>query len=603
LIPIGLSMAKDRLSSKLAVILHADVVGSTLLVQQNETLAHERIQGAFHRFSETIRTYGGIAREIRGDALVAEFDRASDAVTAAIAFQAKNEACNKSLDVDIRPSLRIGISLGEVIVADGTITGTGVVLAQRLEQLAEPGGVVVQGSVSETVPTRMPFEFESMGERILKGFDQPVRAFAVNLRSGEELPTSEGIAVLKIERPRSFQVPDLPSIAVLPFTNMSADPEQDFFADGMAEDIITALSKVSSLMVIARNSTFTYKGKAVDVRQVGQDQGVRYVLEGGVRKAGSRVRITAQLVDASTGKHLWAERYDRDLEDIFAVQDEITRKIVSELDVHLRVGEMARLWSGGTGNLEAWECVRMGVDLLDGYRAVDVSKALRLAQKAIELDPVFAEAWVLMSSCNWHAQEQPDISEKERERCLESAREHDHRALQIDPSCAIALAHLALNDLHLRKYDDALRNANKSVKFGPNNAIVVAISAAIMVKCGQPQKALERIQKAMRLSPVYPWWFLMMLGQSSRLLGMIEVAIDAYKEIIRLDLDSLEGHIGLAQILGESGKTIEASASAANLLRVNPEFSISEYVGNLAYSDPAENLRFAEGLRNAGLPE
>jgi adenylate cyclase len=201
-----------------------------------------------------------------------------------------------------------------------------------------------------------------------------------------------------------------------------------------------------------------------------------------------------------------------------------------------------------------------------------------------------------MSSCNWHAQEQPDISEKERERCLESAREHDHRALQIDPSCAFALAHLALNDLHLRKYDDALRNANKSVKFGPNNAIVVAISAAIMVKCGQPQKALERIHKAMRLSPVCPWWFLMMLGQSSRLLGMIEVAIDAYKEIIRLDLDSLEGHIGLAQILGESGKTIEASASAANLLRVNPEFSISEYVGNLAYSDPAENLRFAEGL-------
>ncbi len=476
-------------------------------------------------------------------------------------------------------------------------------MAQRLEQLAEPGGVVVQGAVSETVPTRMPFDFESLGEQILKGFDQPVRAFSASLRSGAELPASEGHTSLKTEKPDGLQVPDQPSIAVLPFTNMSADPEQDFFADGMTEDIITALSKVSSMMVIARNSTFIYKGKAVDVRQVGRDQGVRYVLEGGVRKAGQRVRITAQLIDASTGEHRWAERYDRDLEDIFAVQDEITRRIVSELDVHLRVGEEARLTSGGTDNLEAWECVRIGTDLLDGYRTVDVSEALRLAQKAIDIDPDYAQAWLLLAYCQWHAQEQPGVSEEERERLLKSAQEYHQKALKIDPSLARSIAALALYDLHLRKYDDAVANVNKLVKSAPNNAAALAISAAILIKCGQPQIALERIQKAMRLSPVYPWWYLMMLGQSARLLGMTEVAIDAYSEIVRLDSDSFEGLVGLAQILGESNRIREAKATATEVLRVNPEFSISEWVGNLAYKDPAEILRYARGLRDAGLPE
>jgi len=263
-------MEKDRLSRKLAVILHTDVVGSTSLVQKNESLAHERIQAAFHKFSETIKSYGGIAREIRGDALVAEFDRASDAVTAALSYQVMIGEFNSTLDDDIQPKLRIGISLGEVIIAEKTITGAGVVLAQRLEQLAKPGGVVVQGSVSETVPTRMPFKFESLGEQVLKGFDQPVRAFSVSLRPGKELPTSDADVVSQIAGPNDFHIPskfplasyealigerfvipDKPSIAILPFQSMSGDSEQEYFADGMSEDIITALSRVPDLIVIA----------------------------------------------------------------------------------------------------------------------------------------------------------------------------------------------------------------------------------------------------------------------------------------------------------------------------------------------------------------
>jgi adenylate cyclase len=263
-------MEKDQLSRKLAVILHADVVGSTTLVQQNESLAHERIQAAFHHFSETITTYGGVTRELRGDALLAEFERASDAVSAALAFQILNEELNSKLDDDILPQLRIGISLGEVIIADNTITGAGVVLAQRLEQLADPGGVVVQGSVSETVPARMPFEFEGFGEQKLKGFDQPVRTFTARLISGEELPTPEVNANTNPQdkQPKALQVPDKPSIAVLPFENMSGDPEQEFFADGISEDLITALSKIHWFFVIARHSSFTYKGQAVDVTRV-----------------------------------------------------------------------------------------------------------------------------------------------------------------------------------------------------------------------------------------------------------------------------------------------------------------------------------------------
>jgi class 3 adenylate cyclase len=271
---------KKQLSRKLAVILHADVVGSTSLVQKNETLAHGRVQAVFHRFSETINSYGGITRELRGDALVAEFERASDAVPAALAFQVINGEFNSRFDDDIRPQLRIGISLGEVIIADNTITGAGVVLAQRLEQLADPGGAVVQGSVAETIPARMPFEFDSLGEQMLKGFDQPVRAFAVKLRPGEELPEPEGSTTPQKSASTTLEILDKPSIAVLPFNNMSGDPEQEFFADGIAEDIITALSRFHDLLVIARNSSFVYRGTSVDMRQVGRELNVQYVLEG-----------------------------------------------------------------------------------------------------------------------------------------------------------------------------------------------------------------------------------------------------------------------------------------------------------------------------------
>jgi len=297
-------MEKGHLSRKLAVLLHADVVESTSLVHKNEILAHERIQDTFRRFSETISNYGGAALEIRGDALVAEFAKVSDAVSASLAFQAANTTLNEQLTDDIRPALRIGIALGEVVIADNTVTGEGIVLAQRLEQLAEPGSVFIQRAAYETIPKRLPFDYENLGERQIKGFDESVRVYAVSLQSGSVLPEFE---IPTQQEGAAPKLPDKPSIAVLPFDNMSGDIEQEYFADGISEDLITALSKIHWFFVIARNSSFTYKGQAVEVTRVADELGVRYVIEGSVRKSGNRVRISAQLIDATTGHHVWAE--------------------------------------------------------------------------------------------------------------------------------------------------------------------------------------------------------------------------------------------------------------------------------------------------------
>jgi adenylate cyclase len=593
-------MAKDHLSRKLAVLLHADVVGSTSLVQRNETLAHERIQDTFRQFSETISNYGGVALEIRGDALVAEFAKASDSVSASLAFQAANITLNEQLSDEIQPVLRIGIAMGEVVVADNTVTGEGIVLAQRLEQLAEPGNVCIQGAAYDTLPKWLPFEYKNLGEQKIKGFDESVRVYAVSLESGGVIPESQSVDQSETSAP---DLPEEPSIAVLPFTNMSSDPEQEFFSDGISEDIITELSKLTSLMVIARNSTFIYKGKSVDVKQVGHDLDVRYVLEGGVRKSGSRVRVTAQLIDVKTGLHKWAESYDRDLEDIFKVQDEVMREVVSALDIQLLAGEQARLWSDGTKNLQAWKYIRMARDKFNTYRAENHSEVIRLARRAVERDPNYSNAWILLSGCYSHIEEHSSYSDEERRQAAQLSREYALKALECDPSNADAFSMLAIHHLTSKEFDKAIEKANKSVKMAPNHADNIALSAIILNKCGQPEIAMNQIQKAMRLCPVYPPWYLSALGQISRLLAKTDTTINAYKEMISRDPDSVEGHIGLAEILGESGQIDGAMAAASDVIRVNPKFSIRGFTSNLAYRDPNEILRIAEGLRKAGLPE
>ncbi len=365
---------------KLAVILHADVVGSTRLVQQNETLAHARIQDAFRRFSSTIDAYNGVTHELRGDALVAEFARASDAVAAALAFQIENTESNARLEDDLQPQLRIGISLGEVVIADNTVTGAGVVLAQRVEQLAEPGGVCITGAIHEAAPQHLPLDYSDLGKREVKGFEEPVQVYRASVKAGKQVPppepavsvgahsrkpkrlwTASAIALLIVvggalawwqpwvlrEEPASvermaFPLPDKPSIAVLAFDNLSGDPDQDYLSDGISEGIIRELSRFPQLFVIARNSSFTYKGRPVKIQTVSEELGVRYVVEGSLQSTGDQIRVTAQLIDATTGNHLWSNRFDRQRQDFFTVQDEITQTIVSTLAGLVELAERGR---------------------------------------------------------------------------------------------------------------------------------------------------------------------------------------------------------------------------------------------------------------------
>jgi adenylate cyclase len=584
----------DTPSRKLAVFLHADVVGSTMLVQRDESLAHERIQDAFQRLSSTTSTYGGTAHEIRGDALVAEFSRASDAVCAALVFQADN--------ID-RPEVRIGISLGEVVVADGTVTGAGVVLAQRLEQLAEPGGVVVQGSVSETVPTRLPFEFESLGEQTLKGFDQPVRALRVGLKAGEVVPEPEAVPVgfEPTERP-TIELPGKPSIAVLPFANMSDDPEQEYFSDGITEDIITALSRISGLLVVARNSTMVYKGKAVDVKQVGREQGVRYVLEGSVRRSANRIRVSAQLIDATTGHHQWADHYDRDLGDVFAVQDDITHKIVVEMRVQVSVGEKARMLAGRTQSVAAWEQL-IRADELSGRHIKEANvQARRSVEEALQIDPCYASAW---TELGWtHMLDAYFGWTDSREHSLEKALEAADRALELEEDYPNALALLGLAHERKGEHDRAVELTERAVALAPNNAENNALFARVLAFAGKPDEAVEIFNRATRLSPIYPAWYLVGLGICHYLMNELDLAIDTFQEAIAREPDSALARIYLTSAFVEAGLMEDAKLIAREVMSIERNFSAKNLQKGVAqFKDAKIGEKMIENVLRAGLPE
>ena len=591
-------MAKDRLSGKLAVILHADIAGSTALVQQDEQLAHERIQDAFQCFSDTIGKYHGRVQEMRGDALLAEFGRASDAVSASLAFQAEQIEHIVTLNDNIRPTVRVGIAMGEVIIADNTVTGAGVVLAQRVEQLAEPGGVCVTAAIHEALPQRMPFDLNSLGEQDVKGFDEQVRVYTVSLSPDSVLPKPEALLQTEAE---VLKLPDKPSIAVLPFTSMSADPEQEFLADGVSEDIITELSKISKLFVVARNSTFTYKGRAVDVKQVGREQGVHYVLEGSVRRNGDRLRITAQLIDATTGDHLWAQRYDRVIHDVFELQDEITREVTSALQVELTEGEQARLWASGTQNFEAWEIVIQIPELIYSHRKEHILMGRRLSEQALLLDKNYAAAWTMLGLAHWEEtfngwSENPEAS-------LNLAMDAAAVSQSIDDSNPDTYALLTWIHLSLRKYDQAFDLAKQAMVLGPNNSFVVGVASDVALFCDRPHDMIVLLNKAMRLCPIYPAWYPSSLAWAYLLMDRREDAIDSAKTSSGIDPDYPFNYMVLAIAFAESEHEQEARTAIENLLRIDPSYSLRTFSECQPFRDAKVLNRHIEGLRKAGLPE
>ena len=580
---------------KLAVLLHADVVDSTALVRANETLAHQRMQDTFKRLSATVLRHNGIAHEIRGDALVAEFSMASDAVSAAVEFQVGNLDHYQVHSDVLRPVVRIGIAMGEVVVADNTITGEGVVLAQRLEQLASSNGVCIQSAAYDTLPKRLPFEYENLGEQMLKGFDNPVRAYAVTPKS-EPGETKASVTVETV----ALELPDKPSIAVLPFSNMSGDPDQEYFADGITEDIITALSRISGLLVIARNSTMVYKDKAVDVKQVAAEQGVRYVLEGSVRRAENRIRVTAQLIDATTGHHLWAERYDRDMDDVFAVQDEITQQITLEMRVQISIGEKARMMAGRTSNIEVWERLVRADELSNSLVKTDNLEARRLVEEAIQIDPESVTAWTELGWSHWADvyfgwSSSPEQSER-------LAREAADKARKLEPDYPNACSLLGCITLLGEEFDSALEFLEQGVILAPNNAENTAELALGLILSGTVDEAREVISRAIRLSPICPAWYLMIVGLCALLSHDTDTAISTLQSAVDKEPESNWSRIYLVSALIDSGQINEAQHMARTVTSLERGFSVAQWHG-ARFKDPGIRARTIENLQRAGLPE
>jgi adenylate cyclase len=467
---------------------------------------------------------------------------------------------------------RIGINLGEVIVDRDDIYGNDVNVAARLESLADAGGVCVSDAVRTAIGNKLPLDYEFMGEQSVKNIKEPIRAYQVRLLSG-------GSPEMITPKRPELELPQEPSIAVLPFTNMSGDPEQEYFSDGITEDIITALSRIPRLFVVARNSTSIYKGSGVDIKQVGRDQGVRFVLEGSVRKSGNQIRITAQLIDAITGNHRWADRYDRKLNDIFAVQDEIAKNVTVAVQVELTTGEQARLWAGGTDNLEAWECVVRGNELMIHHGRGDNDEARRLAERALLLDPGYANAWVL--SGYTHFEDSMWGWSSSRETSISTALEAANRAIELQELNPESYVLLAWVKCELAEFDEAVDVARKAVSLAPNHASNVSMLAGILGRAGEHQESEQQMRRAIRLSPIYPAWFLHAQGVSCFALGKDEEAVKLFRACVEsIDPDSSFMpivRVFLAICLANAGHNAEAKTVSEEVFRLDPSFQIDDW--------------------------
>lgn len=624
-------MTNKHVSRTLVVMLHADVAGSTALVQRDETLAHGRITDAFRRCSSTIKDYGGVVHEIRGDALVAEFARVSDAVCAALVFQKTNVEHNAQFSDGITPVLRMGISLGEVIIADKTVTGAGVVLAQRLEQLAKPGGVCIQQAVYEALPRHLPFDYEALGEQQLKGFDEPVRAYAVTAKDGAEVPLPEphtwrkGVIAAAtatalvligvfawwqpwrpIFEPASLErmahpLPNKPSIAVLPFDNYSDDPKLDFFASGLTEDLTTALSKAPGLFVIARNSVATYKGKPVNVKRVAEEQGVQYVLVGSVQEADDKLRITAQLVDALNGHHVWADRFDRPASHVFAVQDEITKSVLTELQVELTMGDNARIRGRGTSNLEAWLLLLEGYGELQKWTRESMTRSRELFEAAYKKDPAWARPLANVALTHWfEAKQRWSTSRAESVRLgIDFAK----RAIELDANDSLGQYVLGNMYFLIVQPERGIELQRKAIALAPNDFSIVAGMAMRIKDFGQEQEAIQLFEHAMRLSPKHPWWVLFGYGFALHLVGRKEEAEQTYKKAIDIGANNARTYARLAAVYVDLDRMNEARVAINEALRLEPKYTVSKYEKAYPLNDSKRDAWYKNLLSRAGLPE
>ena len=570
-----------------------DVVGYSHLMAVDEVGTLGRLKALRDDVIDPlIERHSGRLVKLMGDGALVEYASVVDAVTCAMEVQkaiAENQA---EVPESERIDFRVGINLGDIIVEGDDIYGDGVNVAARIEGLASPGGICISRTARDQVRDKLDVVLEDLGEVEVKNIPRPVRIFRVPVESAATKIASEN---------ELLTLPDKPSIAVLPFENMSGDPEQEYFSDGIAEDIITDLSKASGLFVIARNSAFTYKGRAVNVQEVSRDLGVRYVLEGSVRKAGNRVRITAQLIDGTTGGHLWAERYDRDLTDIFAVQDEVTQRIVSALAVKLTPDERERVVSKGTDNLEAYDTFLKGREHMLRQTKEANAKAIAMFERVTELDPGFAAAVALLAFN--HVEAYVNRWSADPDRSFELAQEHAQRAVALDDS--EPNAHYALGGVYIwaKQHDRAIAEAEKTIALDPNSASGYGMLGHILSYAGRPEEAIEALNNAMRLDPHYPDMYLHFLAHANFHMERYNDAIDALTRRLIRKPESDISRVLLASCYGHQSRADEARAEWEKVFEVNPDYSFEHKRQILPYKNPADFEHFADGLRKSGLLE
>jgi adenylate cyclase len=556
----------DRLPRKLAAILYADVAGYSRLTGEDEDATHRRLSDYLDSIAKTIENHHGRVMHYAGDAVLAKFDAVVDALSSATAMQSELEDLNQDLPDERKLQFRVGVNLGDVIEDRGDIYGDGVNVAARLESLADAGGICISESVRTAIGKKLPYGYEFMGEQQVKNIEEPVRAYAVLLDSSKAQATRSAKPALAL--------PDKPSIAVLPFTNMSPDPEQEFLADGITEDIITALSKFRWFFVTARNSTFTYKGRAVDIKRVGEEMGVRYVLEGSLRQGAGRVRVSAQLIEAASGNHIWAERYDRQIEDIFDLQDEITMTIAAAVEPELAAQERDRAVNKPTRDLKAWDLFQRGIAKLWQMERKDIEVGEGYLRQALKADPDFgrphgyiAYCCLIDILCGWSKDEQAVLR-----RGIAEAK----AALAIDQRDSFA--HFALGRLYNvgGDYQAAAQEIGEALRINPNFAHGYLGLASVHYWLGDGPAVLENADKAIRLSPNDPlmWLFLLYRGHGHEFMGDFDRAIECFERCSRFPRVGHWAFSKLAAAYYEVGRKEEAAAAFEQALLIEPNLSL-----------------------------
>jgi adenylate cyclase len=629
-------MAEEGFKRKLTTIFSADVVGYSRLMENNEEATIQTLNIYRNSMSTLVEQHGGRVVDMTGDNLMAEFASVVDAVKCAVETQKEIGDRNADLPEKRRMLFRIGVNLGDIVEEDGRIYGDGVNIAARLEGLAEGGGICISGTVYDQLKNKLELGYEYLGEHSVKNIAAPVRVYKVLMESeavgkliGEKrflgrfsrraalaaiialaivaggligwniyLHQSKKIKPASLDK-MAYPLPEIPSIAVLPFVNMTEDPKQEYLSDGITEQIITTLSQAPRVFVISRTSTFTYKNSPVKVQQVSEELGVRYVLEGSVQRSGDQIRVTAQLIDAIDGKHIWAKRYDRQLKDVFKLQDELTFKIINALRVKLTDGEQANLWGKNhPSNIEYIEKLYEGIDYLREFNKEANIKAKQLFKEAVDLEPGFWRAYAALATTYYM-----DVwlgSSSSRRESLGKAFKLCNKAMTLDESQFFP--HSLLSQIYSasRKYDMAIKEGQRAIAMNPNSADAYVWLAISLNFAGRPEEAIDSIKKAMRLSPFPPAYYMLQLGMAYKEAGHYEEAIAEFKKCIKLRPNNIIAYSGLSNAYALAGRYEEAREAWSEVLKIAPKYSVEEVFTKCPYL-PESCVRNKAAMDRAGI--